>query len=749
MAGPSAVITSRATGRLLALDARPLTKVGVLAVFEKGRTGAAVECPSWGAFQDEFGLYTASAQAGPLAVKTLFEEAKGEGVGAASSVVVHGVRVVHSSTPANIASKTSVAASVALATASLAETAASVTGTVVGPFTLTNGLTLVVDIDGAGDDTATFNATAASRTSTTGTFNLTNGQTLTFSINGGTVRTATFLTANFVDITAATPQEVVNVLNAKIAEFDMGGLATVDTNAVKITSNRLGTGSAVNVTGGTANGALSFTTGSVSGTGDAVNAAAVTAAELKTLIEGDIAGVTVTDVGGAVKLTSDTTGASSSVQVNASSTMETILGLDTAEHVGTAAGAVDTLQVTAVSDGAWANSFTITIAAASNGVSGNFNLVVKKGAITQETYVNLSMTDADANYVETVINQGVGNQPASKYIRVTDLDATVTSPGDLPATGTFDLDGDTAGADGLTSLADADYVGGITAGKAAGLSCFDVLDDLDVIIAPDRATASFVNSLITYNNTRQRPAFLILEPPSSQSIAQIRAHVRTTAALIGTTDRAAMYYPQTYVDNPDTAIFGNAATVVAPNSGQVAGLYARVGAAKDFGAFTNPAGTSLKLRTARSLVTNDILDPTNRGLVFDDRINPITADLKQGGIYVDGARTLHALGSFPFVGESRGITFLEIQCGSALDAQRHENNTPALRAAIKSEIETFLRRGIQAKAYASEVEAEAFEVDASDALNPLSEQAAGRLRVKVGIATAKPAEFIYVEFGPK
>lgn len=531
MSGVSQVAVNRVASRLLALNARPAVKIGVIGIFEKGTIGRAVECASWQAFQDEFGWFTSSAQAAPLAVKTLFEEAKADAPGAAAPVIVYGVRVVRSSTPADISTKTSVAASVTL-------------------------------VDRAG-----------------------------------------------------TP--------------------------------------------------------------------------------------------------------------------------------------LDTLQVDAITDGAWANAFTIVVAAASNGASNNFNLSVRKGSVTLEAYTNLSMLDSDPNYVETVINQGVGSQPASKYIRVTDLDSATASPNDMPATGTFDLDGDTAGADGLSSLADADYVGGLTSNKTAGLSCFNRLPDLDIIIAPDRATSSFVNSLITHNNTRQRPAFLVLELPSGQTIAQIRTFVRSTAALIGSTERAAVYYPRPKVENPDKSIFGNGATVVAPCSGAIAGLYARVAAAKDFGAFTSPAGKPLKLRTALALETLDIEDPTNRGLVFDDQINPLTTDTDVGGIYVDGARTLNPNGAFPFVGESRGITFLEIQVGNALDPQRHKNNTAALRSALKSEIEAFLRRGLPAGAYATDVEKDAFAVDASDALNPVSEQGAGRLRIKVGAATAKPAEFIFLDFGPK
>lgn len=746
MAGPSAVTATRSASRLLNLNARPTTKVGLLSILERGRTGEAVECADYNAWVAEFGSYSANAQQGPLGAKLLFEESQGDGGGSgASSVTVYGVRAVHSSTPANIATKTSVAAAVTLSTDDIAESAAYVLGTVVGPFALTDGLTLVINVDGAGNDTATFNATAASRTSTTGTYDLADGQTLTFSLNGGTVRTATFLTANFANIDAATPQEVVNVLNATIATYDMGGVASVSANAVKITSNILGTGSAINVTGGTANAALTFTTGSLAGTGDAVTAAAVTVAELKTLIEGDIAGLTVTNVGGAVQIESDTTGGSSSIVVSATSTMETILGLDTATHTGAASATLDTIQIDATSDGVWANSFNAKIAAASNGNAAQFNLQVLKGTVVLETFTNLSMVSTEANYFETVINEGSQTVAASKYITVTDLEAEADAPANIPLAGTFALAG---GVDGIASIADADYVGGITGGKTAGLSCFDAIEDLDVIIVPDRTTSSFLNSLITYNNTRRRPAFLVFELPHGQSIAQIRTFVGSTAALRGLSERTAAYYPETYVDNPDTAVFGNAATVVAPISAQMAGLYARVDASRDGGAAISPAGTTLRLRTARKLGNRDIENPTNRGLVFDDLINPIMIDARTGGIYADGARTLKDDGPYPFVGQSRGITFLEHQCGLALDPQRHKNNTEALRSAIATEVRTFFRRLLANDFFASRVEDEAFVVSAGAALNPLSEQAAGNLNVGIETAMSRPSEFIKLNFTP-
>ena len=91
-------------------------------------------------------------------------------------------------------------------------------------------------------------------------------------------------------------------------------------------------------------------------------------AELKTLIEGDVTGVTVTADTGRTRITSNTTGASSSVQVEAASSMDTKLGFDNATHSGADAGAVDTLRVRGKYDGAYANNLVTEVAAATSGL---------------------------------------------------------------------------------------------------------------------------------------------------------------------------------------------------------------------------------------------------------------------------------------------------------------------------------------------------------------------------------------------
>jgi hypothetical protein len=215
---------------------------------------------------------------------------------------------------------------------------AFVTGTTEAPYNFAPGATLVVDVDAVGDDTATFDATAAVVTgSTSETFALTNGWTLLVSVDGGAAQTATFNTGDFANIALATAAEVATVINADIA----GVLAADAAGSVEITSDTLGTGSNVTITGGLAAAALGLTAATDTGTGDVANIDAVTFAEVKTVVEADIPGLTVVDSGsGKVSIVSDSTGTSSSIAVDASSTLDTVLGLSNTLASGISTSAV-------------------------------------------------------------------------------------------------------------------------------------------------------------------------------------------------------------------------------------------------------------------------------------------------------------------------------------------------------------------------------------------------------------------------
>lgn len=714
------------TPQIRRLTGGPTATLGAVGVAERGPVGVATLCTSPEEYSEIFGGVTANAFDLPTAVANFFEEGGQE---------VWVTRTVHYTDVTNPNSSTSVAATGTAQTAALAQTAGSVTGTLVEPFTLANGDTLDLLVDGAGPTTATFNAAAAVLTNgNTETFALSDGQTLDVVIDGGATQTIAFLTANFVAIGAATALEVAAVINAGL----VGGSAGVSAGAVTITSDTLGTGSEVQVTGGTANAVLGFSTTAVNGTGDAADADAVTVAELKTLIEGDVAGVTVNDVGGAVQIQTDTLGSGGAIQVNASSTMDTKLGLDNASHVGNDAGALDTLQIDGKTEGAYANSVTVEITAATSGNADEFNLRVLEAGVLAEIFPNVTMNDSATNFVESVVNATIGG---SNLIAVTDLDAATSSPNDRPANQTVTM---TGGDDGLVGLVDTDFVGSAVA--LNGIRSFDQISGLRLLIVPGRATSTVHNAMVTYCEvTRDGSMFAILDPPEGQSATQIVTYVTTTAALKELSEFGAIYWPRILVDNPDIALFGTDATVTAPPSGAIAGMYARTDASQDGGVYEAPAGIEVgRLVTCRGVETTEVNDEKKRDIVFPELINPITA-IRGKTRHVDGARTLRSLGNFPTIGERRGVIYIETTLKDGLEFAKHRKIKAKTRKQLERTAAVFLVVQTNNDAFASDKPSEAFFVDFSELINPPSVAFQRKIVGKIGLATAKPAEFIVIK----
>lgn len=145
------------------------------------------------------------------------------------------------------------------------------TGGVVGFSAMLQALTrdsrqplAVIAQDTAGAYTFAYNDTPTAGTSGTalaanaGTYALSNNETLIVQVDDDTALTVTFRTAQFVSIGAATATEVCGAINEAFAAAGVGAVATVDSNAVLITSDSAGAASQVNVTGGTASSVFAF-----------------------------------------------------------------------------------------------------------------------------------------------------------------------------------------------------------------------------------------------------------------------------------------------------------------------------------------------------------------------------------------------------------------------------------------------------------------------------------------------------------
>lgn len=400
-----------------------------------------------------------------------------------------------------------------------------------------------------------------------------------------------------------------------------------------------------------------------------------------------------------------------------------------------------TLRVDGRWDGTYANALSARIVDATSGEAGRFNLQVVQGNVVLEVWPNLSMNDTDPSYVELVINDP---DNGSRFLVVTDLDATGDPTAQRPANGTFALAG---GTDGLTGLADTDFTGAAGATGRTGLRALDTVAALSLLAIPGRATSVVHNAMLTYCQvTRAGAVFAVLDPPATSSATAIITHVETTAALINLSEFGAIYWPRILVANPTRGVFGNTTLIPVAPSGYVCGVMARNDAAREGGVFNAPAGVENGIIFGcLGFEGDDTLDEGKRDLVYPKRINPITTSRGQAR-YIDGSRTLKGNGNFPSVPERRGVIFIEQSLKDALQVARHRNNDATLRNEAARTTEVFLETQMRAGAFRTKDPATAFFVDFGEGLNTPAVIFANKLVGRIGLATQKPAEFVVLRF---
>lgn len=383
-----------------------------------------------------------------------------------------------------------------------------------------------------------------------------------------------------------------------------------------------------------------------------------------------------------------------------------------------------TLTLDASSPGAWGDTLTVSIEAASSGVATEFNLILKKDSVVVERFPNLTMDSTADNYAVDVLN----NDPtASLYVVATGV--LTTRPVNVADAALA------TGSDGA-AVADSTFDGSVA---DTGLDVLDPVQGITLLAIPDRATTTVHLAMITFCEvTREGAVWAVLDPPASQSPSGIVTHIQS---LTGS-EHFGLYWPRVKVPNPSTAIFGSDTLLTVPPSGSIAGMIARNDTAKQEGPFAQPAGVDEgRLFNVVNLEADAVLRVENRDIVFPARVNPIT--FSPGvGIFVDGARTGLATGNFPSVGERRGVSTIETTLKIGLEFVRHKNNTPELRRLVARLVRALLLNFMRRGAFASKNPDTAFFVDVSDQLNSPTVIAQHRLLVRFGLATNSPAEFI-------
>jgi phage tail sheath protein FI len=254
--------------------------------------------------------------------------------------------------------------------------------------------------------------------------------------------------------------------------------------------------------------------------------------------------------------------------------------------------------------------------------------------------------------------------------------------------------------------------------------------------------------VVTYCEVwRDGTVFPVMVVPEDSTAAEAVEYVETTASLLESTEFGACYWPWAKVLNPSQRVYGTEEQIVVPPEGHICGVYARVDAQLDNGVYQAAANVELGiLRGVLGFEHDESKDGNKLDVVYPKRINPLTT-FKGAPRFIDGSRTLKSTGNFPSIGQSRGAIHIGSSVKRGLQFARHRNNTPQLRARVNRTVRAFLIGEMNKGAFASRNPETAFFVDTSEQVNPPTEQLAGRLWVRIGLAFATPAEFVIVMLG--
>ena len=198
-------------------------------------------------------------------------------------------------------------------------------------------------------------------------------------------------------------------------------------------------------------------------------------------------------------------------------------------------------------------------------------------------------------------------------------------------------------------------------------------------------------------------------------------------------ERVIAYYPKVNVSDP---LNSGALREVSP-VGHVMGVFARI--AQERGIWKAPAGTECTLKGVVS-----VAEPVDVGELRANGVNAIIYKPNYG-VVIWGAVTQALNNDMAYVTDVLLDCYIKSAIDTALQPAVFEPNNSALWVRVKADIESILDTLWRAGGLAGSEASQAYYVKCDEELNPESVRDAGELRVEVGYARNRPAEFIIVK----
>jgi hypothetical protein len=393
--------------------------------------------------------------------------------------------------------------------------------------------------------------------------------------------------------------------------------------------------------------------------------------------------------------------------------------------------------VTLAGSPALANTYSMAAAQPPVLISQEFQLIITPPSpAAAETWNNLSLSPLHPYYVFAAVQSAIVNvlAPPQPPVAATYPDALVAAASPLAIT--IHGVGDNPAA--LTATA-----------YDTALDSLNNIDGINLVCIPDASThpqwMTIQQSMIAHCYANQ-DRFAIMDSQPGATLQSQALVVSQRAALQAPNGYAALYYPWLLINDPTwspTPTNAIPATLKIPPSGAMAGIYAQVD--QNIGVHKAPANVALTGVVGLEAVFSDALQgPLNIGGIDVLRIFP-----GSGVVTVWGARTTGDpnITDWIYVNVRRLMIYIEQSIKTSIRSAVFQPNGPPLWGTLKRTITEFLNNVYQSGALVGATAAQAFYVKIDSTNNAPSTMAIGQLFVEIGVAPARPAEFIIVRIG--
>lgn len=274
--------------------------------------------------------------------------------------------------------------------------------------------------------------------------------------------------------------------------------------------------------------------------------------------------------------------------------------------------------------------------------------------------------------------------------------------------------------------------GGSRRDYADALAGLNDLAEITLVSAPGVATDEVTRLLVDHVETPGRYRFAVLDAPKGATVAEVQAF---RAAY--DSKHAALYYPWVFAADGQ-----GGAQIALPPSGFACAIFARTDVTR--GVWKAPANEvvtgALGLERDINKAMAEVLNPLG--------VNCIRAFAGRG-IRIWGARTISSDPEWKYVNVRRVMTYLEASLGKGLEWAALEPNAPELWAEVVQTATDFLHNLWRDGGLLGAKSEEAFFVRCDRSTMTQANLDAGWLICQIGVAAARPAEFVTFRVGQK